>query len=275
MSTMASLRFMRWVGVRVCLLASLAGGQVLAGTLGAPTMSPASIAARTPAEVTFSVAITDPNYTAGSANVQRLNATGGIVAVVGNLRDDGTQGDAIAGDRIYTLRTTLQQAEAGTVKFQVSAAFKGELKRSFAGPLALTVTDTPAPTIGAVGLAPGATPAGVGVQATVTAQIDNGAAQPASVSLQKLDANGALLAILGDLHDDGLEGDTAAGDKTYTLRTTVLENAAGTVHYRVAATFPGTASSVYSGRCRSPSPAARPASPLPRPPTGPTSSRRF
>ena len=247
MSTMASLRFMRWVGVRVCLLASLAGGQVLAGTLGAPTMSPASIAARTPAEVTFSVAITDPNYTAGSANVQRLNATGGIVAVVGNLRDDGTQGDAIAGDRIYTLRTTLQQAEAGTVKFQVSAAFKGELKRSFAGPLALTVTDTPAPTIGAVGLAPGATPAGVGVQATVTAQIDNGAAQPASVSLQKLDANGALLAILGDLHDDGLEGDTAAGDKTYTLRTTVLENAAGTVHYRVAATFPGTASPVYSG----------------------------
>lgn len=247
MSILASLRAMRSVGILACLLAALAGETAVAGTLGSPNMSPANIPARTPSEVTFSIGITDPNYTAGTANVQRLNASGGIVSVLGNLRDDGTQGDAVAGDRIYTLRTTLQQAEAGTMHFQVSAAFKGELKRTFAGPLVLTVTDAPAPTVGAVQLAPGSTPAGVGMLATVTAQIDNGATLPSSVVLQKLDANGAVLATLGDLHDDGLEGDAAAGDKTYTLRTTVLENAAGTVHYRVAASFAGSGTPVYSG----------------------------
>ncbi|WP_143084543.1 choice-of-anchor X domain-containing protein [Massilia yuzhufengensis] len=232
--------------VVVCLIGALACGTAAAGTLGAPSMSPASIPARTASEITFTVSITDPNYTAGTANVQRLTAAGGIASVVGNLRDDGTQGDAQAGDRIYTLRTTLQQADPGTMMFQVSAGFKGELKRSFAGPLALTVSSAQTPVIGAVQLAPAATPAGVGLLATVTAQIDNGATVASSVALQKLDANGAVLATLGQLHDDGAEGDSAAGDKTYTLRTTVLENQAGTVHYRVAATFPGTSSPVYS-----------------------------
>lgn len=247
MSRMANLWAMRSAGILAGLLAALAGVPAAAGTLGAPAMTPASIAARTASEVTFSISILDPNYTAGTANVQRLNASGGIASVVGNLRDDGAAGDAVAGDRIYTLRTTINEPAAGTISFQVSAGFKGELKRTFAGPLVLSVTDAPAPTIGAVQLAPGSTEAGVPLQALVTAQIDNGATLPSSVALQKLDASGAVLASLGALHDDGLEGDVAAGDKTYSLRTTVLENAAGTIHYRVAASFGAGGAPVYSG----------------------------
>ena len=246
MSTAANFGMFRSVASGAIVTGALLWGQAAAGTLGAPAMTPGAITVGTPAAVTFSVAITDPNYTAGTANVQRLNAAGGIASVQGLLRDDGLNGDEVAGDKVYTLRATLQEAAEGTVKFQVSAGFKGELKRTFAGPLLLTVSGAAAPTIGAAQFAPAATPAGVGVVATVTALIDNGATVPTSVVLQKLDANGAVLATLGTLHDDGIDGDAGAGDKTYSLRTTVLENQAGTVNYRIAAQFPNVAQAVYS-----------------------------
>ncbi|MDQ1833273.1 hypothetical protein [Massilia scottii] len=239
----------RSVGIGAIVLGSLLCGRAAAagpGALEAPSIAPASIRVGVPAEVTFSVTITDRNYIPGSANVQRINGAGGIVSVLGALRDDGMQGDALAGDRLFTLRTTLQEAVEGSIRFQVSAAFKGALKRSSAGPLFLTVTRAPAAAIGPVRISPGTTPAGVGVLATVTALIDNGTTLPTSVTLQKLDAAGALLATLGQLRNDGIDGDSAANDTTYTLRTTVLENRAGTVHYRVAARFSDAGPLVYS-----------------------------
>jgi len=228
------------------LASALLWGPAAAGPLGTPSIVPDSILAATSTPVTFSVTILDPHYTAGSANVQRLNAAGGIVSVLGLLRDDGLQGDVVAGDKVYTLRATLQEALPGSLKFQVSAGFKGELKRTIAGPLWLVVNSAVAtPTIGLAQMAPSATLAGVGVLATVTALIDNGATMPTSVVLQKLDANGAVLATLGNLHDDGTDGDASSGDKTFSLRTTVLENKVGNVNYRVAAQFSNDASTVY------------------------------
>ena len=219
----------------------------LAGTLGIPALTPDRVVAGVASAVTVSVSITDPNYIAGSANVQRLRADGSVQAVVGLLRDDGVDGDAVAGDKVYTLRTTLTEAAAGTVKFQVSAGFRRELKRTVAGPMTLTVdSGVPVPVIGGVSMAPGATPAGVAVISTVTAVITNNSVVLGSVVLQKLGAGGQVLGTLGVLHDDGLAGDAVAGDKVYSLRTTVLENNPGTVNYRVAASFTGYGSVVYS-----------------------------
>ena len=222
-----------------------AGAQ--AGTLGIPALTPDRVLAGVASAVTVSVSITDPNYIAGSANVQRLRADGSVQAVVGLLRDDGVGGDAVAGDKVYTLRTTLTEAAAGVVKFQVSAGFRRELKRTVAGPMTLTVdSGVPVPVIGAVSMAPAATPAGVAVISTVTAVITNSGVVPGSVVLHKLGAGGQVLGTLGVLHDDGLAGDAAAGDKVYSLRTTVLENNPGTVNYRVAASFTGYGAVVYS-----------------------------
>ena len=247
MSTVANVSVFRSVAIGAILAGALLWGQATGGTLGTPSIAPGSMPAVTPMQVTFSVSITDPNYTAGTANVQRLNAAGGIASVLGLLRDDGLQGDAVAGDKVYTLRVTLQEALPGTVNFQVSGGFKGELKRTMAGPLALVVNGAvAAPRIGTAQMAPGATPAGVGMLATVTALIDNGATTPTSVVLQKLDGNGAVLATLGNLHDDGIDGDAGAGDKTFSLRTTVLENQVGNVGYRVAVQFPNHPMTVYS-----------------------------
>ena len=73
--------------------------------------------------------------------MQRLKADGGVQSVVGLLRDDGLGGDAVAGDKVFTLRTTLTEAVVGPVKFQVSAGFRRELKRTVAGPMTLILAD--------------------------------------------------------------------------------------------------------------------------------------
>lgn len=237
-----------WLGrVWQVLALALLSAATQAGTLGTPTLTPDRVVAGVATAVTVSVSITDPNYLAGSANLQRLRGDGGVQAVVGLLRDDGRDGDAVAGDKIYTLRTLLTEATAGTVKFQVSAGFRRELKRTTAGPLTLTVDSAvPAPVIGAVSMAPASTAAGVAVISTVTAVITDSSLVPGSVVLQKLGAGGQVLGTLGVLHDDGLVGDAVAGDKIYSLRTTVLENNPGTVNYRVAASFTGYGAVVYS-----------------------------
>ena len=233
-------------------LAALAGallfGHAAAGSLGTPALSPGSITAGTPATVRFTVAISDPNYQAGSANVQRLNPDGSVQGVAGLLRDDGQQGDAAAGDQVYTLSLPLQEAAAGTLRFQVSAAYKRELKRTVSAPLSLTVEPaTAAPAFRAARLSVTSVAAGSGVVALASAELE-GTAAPAGMVLQKIDSAGNVLASLGTLHDDGAEGDAAAADGTYSVRATLLENIPGTLLYRIAATFPGVAQPVYSAQ---------------------------
>jgi hypothetical protein len=215
----------------------LCGAPALAGVIGAVAVSPQAIDAGVASAVTVSVSITDANYTAGSANVLRVRADGSSV-VLGAMRDDGLAGDAVAGDKIYTLRTTLNEPAAGTVQLQVSAAFRRELRRTLS-PLVPLQVRSAAPVIGAVQISPAAAVAGQAVLALVTARIDAPGLVAGSAVLQKLDAQGRVLANLGVLRDDGAEGDAAAGDKLYSLRTTVLENNPGTLNYRVAASFDG------------------------------------
>ena len=238
-------------GVPVRRLAAVLSGLVLAGlaqagTMGLPQVGPDHITAGVPTAVTVSVSITDPNYLAGSANLLQLNADGSVRSVLGVLRDDGLAGDAVAGDLVYTLRTTLSEASAGQLRLQISAAYRRELRRTLSAPFALTVDPVQA-VIGAVSIGPSTAQAGVALVSLVTAVVDSPGLVAGSVVLQRLDAGGALLATLGVLHDDGLDGDAAAGDRTYSLRTTVLENNPGTLNLRVAAMFQGQAQPAFSG----------------------------
>ncbi|TFW26271.1 hypothetical protein E4L96_04520 [Massilia arenosa] len=228
------------------LLAALLGGSAIAGTLGSTSLSPDSARAGRATTVTATVVITDPNYTAGSANVQRLKADGSIAAVVGNLHDDGLNGDAMANDHLYTLTWTVNEANADTLRYQVSAAFKKELKRTFSAPMSLTIEPTtPAPQIVSATLAPGSVSAGVGFTGLATAQL--GGPAPTSVVLEKIDAAGRVLVSLGELRDNGSNGDTTAGDGRYALQLPLLEAAPGVAHYRIAAAFPGLPAPLYSG----------------------------
>lgn len=230
---------------RLLLLAALLSGSAVAGTLGSPTLTPQTARAGTASTATLAISITDPNYTVGSANVQRLKDDGSIAAVVGNLHDDGLNGDATAGDHVYTLSWTVNEDQPGTVRYQVSAAFKREMKRTFSAPLSLTVQPAgPVAEIQAATLLPGEASAGVGFTGLATARI--GGPTPLAVTLEKLDASGRLLVSLGALHDDGRDGDSTASDGNYALQLPLLETVPGAATYRIAATFPDLPAPLYS-----------------------------
>jgi hypothetical protein len=100
--------------------------------------------------------------------------------------------------------------------------------------------------IGNTAVTPDATQAGVPLRATVTTSITDPALIPESVNLQKIDASGRVLAILGTLHDDGLNFDAVAGDQIYSLSTTIFENTPSALRVRVSAAFRGSLLRVYS-----------------------------
>jgi hypothetical protein len=116
-----------------------AAGAAQAITVATPTASIDRVAAGATTAVTLSVVIPDASYIAGSANLQRLNADGSVQSVIGLLHDDGLGGDAVAGDKTYSLSLSLTEASAGSVSFQVSAAYTGQLKRLVSAPVSLTV----------------------------------------------------------------------------------------------------------------------------------------
>ncbi|MFL6211724.1 MAG: hypothetical protein ACJ74W_22950 [Pyrinomonadaceae bacterium] len=113
--------------------------------------------------------------------------------------------------------------------------------------LTLTIRNSAqAQAIGNTAVTPDATQAGVPVRATVTASITDPALIPESVNLQRLDASGRVVAILGTLHDDGLNFDAMAGDQIYSLSTTIFENTPNAVRLRISAAFRGSLLRVYS-----------------------------
>jgi PKD repeat protein/flagellar hook assembly protein FlgD len=114
-----------------------AEGSAAQGTI-ALKITPAAVLANTPTVVTFQATIpADANLLPTSPNLLRLN--GGTAVNLGRMYDDGTNGDAVAGDGVYTRQATLNEAVPTTLSFRVSVAYKGQLKRVLSDPATLTV----------------------------------------------------------------------------------------------------------------------------------------
>ena len=64
----------------------------------------------------------------GSVNLIRIFPNNSSV-VAGQLHDDGQNGDAIAGDGIYTLQMSVNESAVGQIQLRASAAFLGQLRR--------------------------------------------------------------------------------------------------------------------------------------------------
>jgi len=103
-----------------------------------------------------------------------------------------------------------------------------------------SLTNVGGGTIGTTTITPNSTPVGVQLVVTVTSSITSPSVVPGSVSLERIDASGSLVASLGSLHDDGLNGDAVAGDKMFSILATILENTPGIVRLRVSAAFQGS-----------------------------------
>ncbi len=116
---------------------ALAANPVIGTVTISPTFAPANVTT----QVTVTALITDPTLVAGGANLQRLNSAGSVTAVLGVLHDDGLNGDAVAGDHIYTLVFTLNETTPGRIFFRASAAFQGVLQRVLSSSVAVDISN--------------------------------------------------------------------------------------------------------------------------------------
>lgn len=96
--------------------------------VGMPSATPSLITVNTATTVTVTVQIS-PTPIANGVNLLRLGATGTQPTILGVMHDDGLNGDAVANDGIYTLQVPFNEAAAGQIQLQISAAFTGLLKR--------------------------------------------------------------------------------------------------------------------------------------------------
>lgn len=115
---------------------------------------------------------------------------------------------------------------------------------ALAGFLLAVLPAAAAPGVGAVQLAPTSIAAGAQTTVRVTAVISDPTVIAASVNLQRLNDAGAPVAILGILHDDGVNGDAVASDQIYTLDFVVNETAP--LRLRVSAGFKGLLRRLFS-----------------------------
>ena len=111
-----------------------------AQTITSPAVAPTSIPVNTATTVTVTAQISDPSLIASSVNLQELDPTGKVFNVISSMYDDGTHGDAVAGDGIYTVSLSFKQSAPFPVVLRVSAAFKGKLTRVFSNTFNLSVT---------------------------------------------------------------------------------------------------------------------------------------
>jgi hypothetical protein len=72
----------------------------------------------------------DSNLIPGSVRLVRVNASGQTLAVLGQMYDDGTHGDALLGDGTYTAQITLNEASPSDVGFMVTAGYRGTMLRA-------------------------------------------------------------------------------------------------------------------------------------------------
>src|SRR5688572_31649422 len=79
------------------------------------------------------------------------------------------------------------------------------------------------PVIGTVTVKPTFAPANIPTQVTLTALITDASLLNGGANAQRLNAAGNATAVLGILHDDGLNGDVLANDRVYTLVFTLNE----------------------------------------------------
>src|SRR6266581_7937913 len=97
-----------------------------APSIGGVRATPTTAVIGIPTQVSVQASITDPSLIPNSVNLLQLN-TDGTSTMLGSLHDDGLNGDAFAGDLVFTLVVTLNEPSASQIQLQVSAAFTGQL----------------------------------------------------------------------------------------------------------------------------------------------------
>jgi len=89
-------------------------------------------------------------------------------------------------------------------------------------------------------------PTGQDTKVTVMIKIDNPSIFSGNPKLDRLDSSGNVQSTLGNLLDDGVAGDTVAGDRWYTMQGVVNEASPGQIYIRATATAKATSNEILS-----------------------------
>jgi hypothetical protein len=110
-------------------------GACMAASIDTVSINPGSSPTGSATAVTVTAQIADPSVIASSVNLQQIDAQGRILRIVGPMSDDGTEGDSVAGDRVFTIRFTVFEDKPGSLTYHVSAGVLGSLNRIFSSPV--------------------------------------------------------------------------------------------------------------------------------------------
>lgn len=94
------------------------------GNLNELTIFPKLIPAARDTKVMVMIKIDDPSVFSGNPRLERLDSKGNAHSILATFVDDGTQGDAIAGDRWYTIQGVINEASPGQIYIRATATAK-------------------------------------------------------------------------------------------------------------------------------------------------------
>ena len=109
--------------------------------LNVVSASPNIIPSNASTAITITARITDSTLIPNSVNLLQVGPQGSTT-ILGQLRDDGSEGDAVAGDHIYTIVHSFA-IPTGQIQLQVSAAFAGALRRVLSSSLPIVALTAP------------------------------------------------------------------------------------------------------------------------------------
>jgi hypothetical protein len=115
-----------------------------APSMGLARATPMTAIVGTPTQITVTAFISDPSLIPTSVNLLQVNSDG-TTTILGTLHDDGLNGDAFAGDSVFTFVTTMNASTVSQIRLQVSAAFKGVLQRVKSPTFSVFIQDANAP----------------------------------------------------------------------------------------------------------------------------------
>jgi hypothetical protein len=93
----------------------------------------------------FTAEISDSTVISTSVNLLKVDPTGKPLAAIGHLRDDGLNGDLAASDKLFSARVLIDEPVVGQIHYQVSAAFRGVLRRAISPRITVHVDPFPLP----------------------------------------------------------------------------------------------------------------------------------
>src|SRR5258708_6687613 len=107
------MRVSNWTISSVGVLALAVGNLVAGPTVGIPFASPTTVLVNTTTTVTVTCQISDSTLLPGGVNLLRPDPAGiAESTILGVMHDDGKNGDAVAGDKIFSLQVSLNEKQA-------------------------------------------------------------------------------------------------------------------------------------------------------------------